>query len=311
MDYSVLIAGSGSIGSRHRKNLQSIGIDRITTCDPVAEADYKDLVEAINAAKPDVLFVCSPSKFHIEQALIGAKANAHLFIEKPLSNSLDGINELKAEVAERNLTCMVGCNMRFLTGPSKVKELIDARTIGAITEATVYAGSYLPDWRPQSDYKQSYSADPVQGGAILDMIHEIDLALWYFGSATLANTKLQTAESIGLSTEGTADLTLEHASGCTSNVHLSYMEKDYKRFCDIKGESGSIRWDINEKKVEVLDVGGTITDSYPEPSDYDFNQCYIDEITHFFDCISFGNTPQGNLDDASCALEIALAAKHS
>jgi predicted dehydrogenase len=311
MEFSVLIAGAGSIGTRHAKNLESMGIKNITTCDPNGTADFLDITDAIATKNPNVILVCSPSKFHVEQAKIAASTGAHIFIEKPISNSLDGIEELVRIVQEKNLTCMVGCNMRFHHGPTKVKELIEKGVIGSITSATVYTGSYLPDWRPQSNYKESYSADPEQGGALLDCIHEIDLALWYFGPATIKSVLLQSAEPIEIETEGTADLVLQHSSGCTSNVHLSYMEKDYKRFCIVEGERGSIRWDFNEKKVELRNTEGDILEEWKEPEGYDFNDCYIAEIAHFFECVEKHTIPQGNLDEAAAALTIALTARNS
>ena len=291
MPFTIVISGAGSIGSRHATNLKTLGIENVTLCDPSVEsADYSDLEEAITKENPNVVFICSPSKLHIKQALLAAKQNCHLFIEKPLSHTLDGIDELKKEVAKRNLTCMVGCNMRFHPGPKRVKEELERGDIGDIKTATVYTGSYLPDWRPQQDYKKSYSADLEQGGALLDCIHEIDLALWYFGEATLKEATLKPATTLGIDVEGTADLTLEHASGCTSHVHLSFMEKEYRRFCDIEGIKGKIHWDIAKDSS-------------------DFNQCYIDEITYFLECIEKNQIPMGNLKEAEVALRIALEAK--
>lgn len=271
-----LISGAGSIGKRHTRNLQTMGCNDIVLCDPhVSDADYADFEEALDKSKPDVVFVCSPSKLHVQQAILAAKAGAHLFIEKPLSNKAEGIDELKAEVEKKNITCMVGCNMRFHAGPEKVKELLNADAIGNVRKATVYCGSYIPDWRPQSDYKKSYSADSEQGGAILDIIHEIDLALWYLGPATITGTTKETADSIGLTVEGTADISLQHTSGALSTVHLSFTEKEYNRFCNIVGERGTIAWDINKKSVVVTDTEGNLKDKFAEPEGYDYNHCYI------------------------------------
>jgi len=319
-DVKVLVSGAGSIGKRHLRNLRSVGVQKLSVCDPdeenrteIAEElsipDYVDLEEGLSNENPDIVFICSPSKLHIEQALIAAKAGAHLFIEKPLSNTLEGIDELTKEVQARGLICMVGCNMRFHHGPATVKKLLSEGIIGKIQEAEVYTGSYLPNWRPQQDYKQSYSADPVQGGAILDCIHEIDLALWYLGPATLTKADLEKATPIEIDVEGTADLHLDHQNGAKSSVHLSFMEPDYNRFCRITGSEGSVHWDINKKKVEVMDTDGSVIESHSEPEGYDMNQMFIDEITYFLECVQSQKNPDGNLEDAIRALSIALEAK--
>jgi len=204
---------------------------------------------------------------------------------------------------------MTGCNMRFHFGPATVKRLLDQGKIGMPKHATVYTGSYLPDWRPKTDYRRSYSADPVQGGAILDCIHEIDLAQWYLGPAKLMACSLKQAESLGIPVEGTADLKLHHATGATSDVHLSFTEKEYKRYCIIEGTEGSLFWDIHKKTVELQDASGQLRESVPEPAGYDINQMYTDELRHFLGCVASGTVPMGNLMESTEVLSIALQAR--
>ncbi len=316
---SVLIVGAGSIGKRHARNLRELGVERISICDPsdvsrnaaVAEAlgpVYADYQEALKKAAPQIVFICSPTKLHVEQAIAAARTGAHLFIEKPLSYSMEALDMLRRDVQG---VCMVGCNMRFHFGPAKVKQLLESNIIGAVKRAVVVTASYLPDWRPQQDYKKSYSADPEQGGAILDCIHELDLALWYFGPATLAGAEVQRATELGLAVEGTADLHLHHENGAESDVHLSFMEPGYKRMCAVEGEKGFITWDINKKKVEVFDAEENSIASFAEPEKYDLNQMYVEELRHFLQCTETHRKPMGNLEEASRALELALEAKNT
>lgn len=315
-DKHILIVGAGSIGRRHLRNLQTLGMQQITVCDPDAKSRtetgcraYADFTEALAAEHLNIVFLCSPTRLHVPQALAAVRANAHVFIEKPLSHTMESIEELQREVEERECICMVGCNMRFHPGPAKVKELMDTGVIGKAKQATVYTGSYLPDWRPQQDYKKSYSADPAQGGAILDCIHEIDLALWFLGPATLTGTQVKPATSIGLAVEGTADLTLRHAGGRTSAVHLSFIEKKYRRFCTIIGTEGSIHWDFGEERVVIRDRSDTETATYPTGGD--INRMYMEEISHFLHCCEKHCQPPGNMAEARAALEIALEARNA
>jgi predicted dehydrogenase len=311
----ILVSGAGSIGKRHVKNLRTLGMTNLHVCDPIATEEevglavHRDFSEALSIIKPQVVLICGPTKLHLEQALEAAKTGSHLFIEKPLSSSLDGVDELQKEVKARSLHCMVGCNMRFHFGPRTVKKLLDAGTIGSVQEAFVYTGSYLPDWRPAQDYKKSYSADPLHGGAILDCIHEIDLALWYMGNATLASSKKEQANSLGLSVEGTADLDLSHTAGAKSHVHVSFMEKEYARFCEIHGDVGTLYWDIHEKKVQIINHEGLVVEEVLEPASYDLNQMYVDELRYFLDSLDGKEKPMGALEEAVEALKIALEAR--
>ncbi|MDD4628940.1 MAG: Gfo/Idh/MocA family oxidoreductase, partial [Candidatus Peribacteraceae bacterium] len=259
--------------------------------------------------KPAIVFVCSPTGLHVPQALAAARTGAHLFIEKPLSHTEKGIDDLRKEATKRDLICMVGCDMRFHFGPATVKKLLEEGAIGTVTHATVFTGSFLPDWRPQQDYRKSYSADPEQGGAILDCIHELDLALWYLGPATLRDAVLQPATSLGIPVEGTADLILQHETGAIGSVHLSFMEPGYRRFCRIEGTAGTIAWDIGEKRVTLSNPEGKTLRTFKEPAAYDLNRMYLDELRHFLDCVRKNVQPQGNLQEATIALGIALEAK--
>lgn len=229
---------------------------------------------------PHAVVVASPSHLHLAQALDAARRGCHLFIEKPLGNSLDGVPDLLALVAERQLVTMVGCNMRFHPGPATVKRLLDDGAIGPPLFGRLQTSSYLPDWRPGTDYRQSYSASvETGGGAILDCIHELDLAIWFFGRATLESAAIVSAASLGISTEGLAELLLRHESGVLSSVHLSYMQRDYRRGCQVVGETGTLYWDFASPEVRI--ERGTATSVEALPADWQVNQMYVDELSHF------------------------------
>jgi predicted dehydrogenase len=304
-----LVCGTGSIGKRHTNNLRSLGVE-VRTCDPVQEADYQDVDMALRKEEPDAAFICSPTALHVQQALAVVRKGSHVFIEKPLSFEMTDIEELKQEVMKQGIVCMVGCNMRFHHGPSTIKKILDAGTIGTPKKATIYTGSFLPSWRPHQDYMKSYSADPAQGGAILDCIHEIDLTLWFLGPAGLQQVTKEPATSIKLpQIEGTADLRLVHDNGATSAVHLSFTEPDYRRRSSIEGTLGTVDWDFGRKTVEVRDPSGALTSSIAEPAGYEINRMYVDEVKHFLDCVREERLPDGNLEEALAALRIALEAR--
>src|SRR5207247_10415913 len=98
------------------------------------------------AARPEVVYVCNPSSLHTPIALAAAKAGAHVFIEKPVSNSMAGLDELLSMVRTRKLVCYVGYNFRFHSGLVRMKELIDSRFFGHILGAKAEIGQSLPNW---------------------------------------------------------------------------------------------------------------------------------------------------------------------
>jgi predicted dehydrogenase len=315
----VAVLGCGSIGRRHAANLRTLAVSEVLLYDPDLRARERSSAELgleafgdLNGVwdqRPDALVIASPSAQHIPLARAGAERGCHLFIEKPLSHQLDGIEALERLAEERGLVTMVGCNMRFHPGPATVKRLLDEGRIGSPIAARIYAGSYLPAWRPSQDYRQSYSASLASGGAILDVIHEIDLALWYMGPARLVAAAVLPANEIGLETDGLAELLLRHASGALSSVHLNFIQRDYRRGCQIIGTEGTLYWDFEADRVDVLRGEGVEPERHPLPSGWELNRMYLDELGHFLSCIESRAATVNPIGGGAAALEIALAAR--
>lgn len=312
----IAVLGCGSIGKRHLANLGELGGHELGAFDPFAVPALPG-VKALSSLrevwewKPEVVLVAAPTAEHFELALAAARQGCHLFIEKPLSFTLDGIHELTQEIEKRGLISMVGCNMRFHFGPKTVHQQIESGVIGEILSARVQCGSFLPDWRPQTDYRQSYSASTESGGAILDCIHELDLALWHFGPAHLIAAAHLPARSIGLETDGLAELLLRHESGTLSSVHLNFVQRDYSRRCEIIGTLGTLRWEFFSNRVEIYGEDGELVEMLVAPSDYELNQMYLDEMECFLGAITTGQTAPNPVSEAAATLQIALEARRS
>ena len=284
----VAVLGCGSIGRRHIGNLRAVeGLDVLAfDIDPAACSHVFSTPGTRTTSRladiwdwdPNVVLVCTPTNTHIPLARQAVERGSHLFLEKPLSHSLDGVDALERELKGKRLVSMVGCNMRFHPGPALVRRLLKEGAIGDLVAMRIQTGSYLPRWRPNDDYTQSYSASPESGGAILDCIHEIDLALWYAGSAQLRCALVRPASSIGLTTDGIAELLLQHDSGTISAVHVNFVQRDYRRACQLIGSKGTIYWDFEGKSVGIFGEDGTKTSFFPEPQDWKLNDMYMKEI---------------------------------
>lgn len=316
-----LILGFGSIGRRHARNLRAAGVTDVFVFDPLAgrvgEArdafglqGTTDLPTAW-ASGPDVAFVTSPTGFHLAHAMEAVERGCHVFVEKPLAHSSEGLRSLVEAVALRRVVSMVGCNMRFHPGPARVKRLLDGGTIGTVRSGRVFTGSYLPAWRPGTDHRVSYSASPESGGAILDCIHEIDLALWYQGPGRLAFAAVRPATSIGLETDGLAELIIDHEDGSLSSVHLNFIERDYRRGCVFVGDLGTIAWDFTEKAVTVFGADGRVKERLAEPEGWELNRMYEDELACFLGAVVRGEEAMNPVREAVRTTQLALEARRS
>jgi predicted dehydrogenase len=317
-----LVVGCGSIGRRHLQNLKSLGVGDVTAveCDrerrertsgELGIQVFKELSDGLRWS-PDFVVIATPTFLHLQQATEVASCGFDLFIEKPLSHRPAGISELKSAIASRGLVSMVGCNMRFHPGPSKVRELVQQGKLGRIVSARIHAGSYLPGWRPNTDYRTNYAAqEETGGGCILDCIHEIDLARWYLGDVREVFCAAGHLSSLEISTEDVAALVCRHASGALSEIHLDYVQRTYERGCHIAGENGSVFWDFREKQVRWYDASSDAWTMYAQPATWHLNQMYLDEMRHFLDCVRDRRPTVLPVSEAAAVMEIVFAAKTS
>jgi predicted dehydrogenase len=235
-----------------------------------------------------------------------------LFIEKPLSHTPEGLSELQQLVADRRLVSIVGCNMRFHPGPRRVKQLLVEGAIDQVLFARVYTGSYLPEWRPQQDYRHSYSAQAaLGGGCLLDCIHEIDLARWYLGEVAEVFCLAGHVSRLEFEVEDVALLTCRHQSGVVSEIHLDYLQRTYERGCQIVGEDGSIFWDYQTGEVRWFNATDKTWQTFKQPGTWSVNQMYLDEMQHFLGCLEAGQVTTLPVSEAIKVMNIVFAAKAS
>jgi predicted dehydrogenase len=312
----VLVAGSGSIGRRHMRNLRQLGVRFLAACDPDAERlrpaaeelkaeTYADFGHALAGFRPDVVFVCTPPVLHVAQALAAVRAGAHVFVEKPLSDGMERTGELRDAAQQLRRIVQVGYNMRFHPGIRALKQIVDSGVIGRVLWAHAEVGQYLPDWRPWQDYRQSYTARrELGGGIILDASHEIDYVVWLMGKPVEVMCMAGRVSGLQVNVEDCATLLLRFASGTQADVHLDFIQRTASRSCKLAGELGTATWEANQ--VRVLRPGAS-----PEITTLAENDdvTYVDEIVHFFDCIAEDRAPLVDLAQAARVIEICLQAK--
>ena len=177
----ILMIGLGGIGQRHARNLRSMLSDRVEllayrvrgfthVVTPRLEADpsknveteldiqvFPDLGLAL-AERPDVAFVCNPTSLHVPIALACLRAGCDLFIEKPLSDRLDGIDELIHAAEQANRVAMVGYQFRFHPCVKTLASVIASGCLGHILGVRAMIGEHLPRWHPYEDYREMYAA---------------------------------------------------------------------------------------------------------------------------------------------------------
>lgn len=176
---NLLIIGYGSIGGRHGRLASEAGL-KVACVSHNPECPYPcfaSVASAINEWKPNRVIVANPTADHLctLKALDEAGYTGSTLVEKPLfASPAHFIPRYPEQV-------FVAYNLRFHPLIQRVRELLHGLPIYS---AEFHAGQYLPDWRPGTNYRNSYSADRHRGGGVLrDLSHELDLSMWLCGPA--------------------------------------------------------------------------------------------------------------------------------
>jgi predicted dehydrogenase len=313
----VAVLGCGSIGRRHLRNLAAMQDVELLAYDPSRVALHQASAEArcrpvahvtdLWRERPDAIVVAAPPAEHLRLIAAGLEAGCHVFVEKPLTHSLDGLDAILARSHEAGVTTMVGCNMRYHPGPAAIRQLVNDHTIGQVLTARLHTGSFLPQWRPETDFRTSYTSDPTQGGALLDCIHEVDLALWYFGKARVIGAAVQPARHLGISVEGIAEILVRHETGVLSSVHLNLVQRDYRRTCVVIGTEGTLYWDLEQPLILIRRADSPAR--VLPLNDHALNDMYVDELRDFLTCIRAGLPSPCPLEQGADAVRLVLCAR--
>ncbi|MDQ6674787.1 MAG: Gfo/Idh/MocA family oxidoreductase [Chloroflexota bacterium] len=311
-----LVVGLGSIGRRHARNWAALGLGPLSVCRRITSEtrealgvearEFSDLDAALNE-QPDAVLVTNPTSLHVETACKALRAGAHVFLEKPLGHSMDGVVEMLGQARDRKRQLMVGYNLRFHPGLHRIKELLTERAVGRVVSARVEAGEYLPDWHPWEDYRHAYSARrDLGGGPVLTFSHELDAACWLLGAPSRVIGMATQASSLEIDTEDTAEIVLQFADGRLASVHVDFVRRPPRRSLEVVGENGVLRWEYDEGRV--LHYSPPTRQWRVEEGDprFERNDMFLDELRHFVGCVR-GEIERPLIDGEQGAAVLAIA----
>jgi predicted dehydrogenase len=317
----ILIAGLGSVGRRHLANLRALGWTHIrifrTGSSPLPHQETQvpidhDLHSALSR-QPLAVIVANPTACHLPLALEAAKANAHLLIEKPLSHTLEGVDDLERLVATRRLIALLGFQFRFNPGLQQLRTWIRAGAIGRVVSAQVHWGEYLPDMHPWEDYRKGYAARAeLGGGVLLTLCHPFDYLRWLVGEFDdeVCGIASQT-DTLGLSVDTCVDVMLRFRCGASAHVHLDFVQRPLEHRISIVGTEGTVTWNQADHAARLYSVvsGRWITVAPPQGFERDW--MFLEEMRHFLACLRGDTPPACTIRDGRAALEVALACKRA
>ncbi|MDI6829017.1 MAG: Gfo/Idh/MocA family oxidoreductase [Armatimonadota bacterium] len=316
---SVLVVGFGSIGRRHTRILGELGVSDLRVCDPLPEmlAKARDefgirklysTYEEGLAGKPDAVVICSPTAYHVPQAIEAIKADIDVLTEKPLSVSLEGVDDLEALANKKQRIVMVAHCFRFHEGLLKAKQWLDEGRIGRLISIRALVGEYIPDVMP--NYKNMYIS---QYNGVYELMHDIDLAIWYAGQRPSRVFGIDgNFSDVEMKSPDMAEILIEFEDRCVASVHLDFFERARHRQTELLGTEGTIfvefaRWDKCVLSLYEAKKG----EWHIEELNTDRDDMFRAEDKTFLDAVINRSSVPVDISEGRKAIEVILAAQES
>ncbi len=262
-DLKLLLAGCGSIGKRHARILTKLGIKELYIFDPdpervdqlIREFPYLKKCESYEAGLriADAAYIMTPTRLHVSMGMQAIEAGCHVFIEKPISLTMESVADLANLAESKDKKVMVGLCTRYHEGIRKTKSMLDSGRIGRLVSIRSLVGEHFPSVHPQ--YKTMYYAK--YSGAF-ELMHDLDLALWF------ANQQVEKVYSvygsfsdIEIEAPDTVEFLLKFTDRCTATVHLDFFQMPRRRNMELIGTQGVLLIDFtswDEYTISIYDA---------------------------------------------------------
>lgn len=322
-----LIAGLGSIGERHLRLLRArlpeaaIMVLRHTPCKmPVDGADFctTSLEEALSFT-PQVAIIATPAPFHRDTSISLARIGTHLLVEKPLATTASEARAIADAADAAGVVLQVGYNLRYLDSLMAFRSALVSGPIGRVTSVRVEVGQYLPDWRPDRDWRESVSARAeLGGGVLLELSHELDYLRWFFGEVRSVRGWIGRQGGLSIDVEDTVHLLLEFCvpspsdavgAAPVASVNLDFIRRDPVRRCIAIGEHGTLTWDGIASEVRLRRPNTAELLLFSSRPDRDAS--YLAQMDAFLESVQFRTAVAVTAADGVAVLHLVDAARRS
>ncbi|KHM51417.1 oxidoreductase [Anaerovibrio lipolyticus] len=303
----VCFVGIGSIAKRHIRNLSEIcnerGIELQIDAFRRSNSVSADNLQQINCiytsaeelpADYDVIFLTNPTEYHADMLLKLHDHAKHYFIEKPVA-SLNTVDILKEIPYREDSVYYVACPLRYTHVIQYLKQEIN---IEAVNSIRCISSSYLPDWRPGQDYRETYSAHKDLGGGVaIDLIHEWDYITYLFGMPSAVKSFLGKVSNLEIDSDDYA-IYIAKYDNMIAELHLDYFGHKSVRTVEIYTDEDTLVGDLIAGTVTYLKSGKIIN----FPADRDLYQKR--ELEYFLDMISKNGNCSNDISNAVKILKL-------
>jgi len=332
----LLVAGLGSVGQRHVRCLRELYGNEIEivayrqrgrqleitsdlrgreACleDLYGIRSFRVLDEAL-AENPCAALVCTPNHLHLPLATRLVEAGLDLFLEKPVSHSLEGIAELQERLDAKGRICCVGYQMRFHPGVEHLLRALRSGALGDVYACHVDFGEHMPYWHRYEDYSETFMARASEGGGVtLTQIHDLDLILALFGlpDAVIASGGNSGALRIDAEDHVSSVLTYRRdGNPLVVSLDQDCLRYPPRRSYELRGTLGTLRFDAYRNELKRVPFDGQVVVEYADPA-FQRNELFLRQMRHFVACVRREETPRVDLATGATSLRMAIAVRES
>ncbi len=313
------IIGLGSIGQRHVRCLQLLGIKDIVAyrtkkgTTKKLPADLVNIKEVFTesdfyAEDLDGVIIANPTSLHIKSLKQALEHELPIFVEKPIANSVKQLEEINQYDRSK---IMVGFCLRFHGITKAIKQFISEEKLGEIVKANLYVGQYLPTWHPDTDYKaEYYSRKDLGGGALRTLSHEIDLMVHFFGKPIELCASVDKLSELEIDVDDNAIILNRMDNGSLITVELDFLNPISTRKGVIFGSKGKLEYSFSELTVNFTGYSNNSEVIYHN-TELDSNQMYVDQMRDFIELMKKKKSIQCTFDGSVIIMNIIKLAEES
>lgn len=312
----IAVVGYGNMGQRHIDSLQVIGgykvivVRRDVTQPLLPRHGHLHVVHSLERAIEEginAVVISNVTSAHASSLLLAMSHELPVLLEKPVVDNLTALEKLKTQVNLNSNKVLVGYDIRFCGALDHLKNLLDSGQLGDIAFASLDAGGYLPNWRPQLDYHDLYSSNRNLGGGVtLDLVHEIDSMLKLFGQPESLASTLARKGNLDLDVEDIAQLTFDFNNGPVVTMTLDYLRRPFTRKYTLVGSEMTAVWDAQEGIITVYGDSGV---AGPAIWNEQLPNAFELEMRHFLDVLDGTTSPIVTLEEGIRSAHLALLAR--
>lgn len=308
-EWKIAFVGMGSIGKRHFHNVcgylaqrgdgYQIDLYRHDLSIPL-DANIAENIsnqiefskESVIEKKYDVVFITNPTSLHFETLKLFLPETKAAFIEKPVFDRADV--DLSLLSGLNDTMCYVACPLRYHPVLQYIREFVDCRNAYAVR---AISSSYLPDWRPNTDYRTCYSAHREMGGGVaIDLIHEWDYLTYLFGMPKRGFSIRDKVSNLEIDSDDIA-MYIANTGRTAIELHLDYFGRSAMRQLEVF---------LPDKTVVCDLIGGNVCiDNSDIAFRYERNDYQLEEIAHFFDIFEGRHENDNSIQHAMKVLRLA------